>query len=649
MRALLKKGLYRAASVAVDRRIRTGIAEPTSIESEYRRRVGDLFGYLRANGLREGRDIVALAASHGRYRTDDLLDTLRRGRPRWAVRALLRGFAREPYLHLATLIADQARDSAEAADAALLLRVMADHLGPQAIRKEGRFRLVELLIEAGETDDLPDLLARMHIGRDDIAQPHLFTANAINPFGTAQTEVTDRLAPWLRSLNDMFALEDLEPIDIAPGEGAPFDRMHARASRDAAEGPLVTVIIPTYDPGPRLATAVESLLAQSHRALQILIMDDASPRAAADALDRWTERDPRIEVVHLPENNGPYLARNTAVAHHARGDYVTIHDDDDWSHPRKIERQVAHLEADSGFVANMTGSIRASDDLRFGRINGNPVWTQQGLNSLMVRRSVFDEIGYWDVLNRSADAEFNDRIRSWTQDRIPVIGRVPMTFYRIRWDSLSAGEFNRGYMDPRRRWYFHAYLDWHESARAKGESPHVPPDDRGTRPFSAPRDLLGPRSARTVAAVAADIVFASDFRVRGERAEVVCDEVEAALTRGRRVALLQLDSPALAADARIHPRILTAARHNDATVVASMDRVDARVVVVLDPTVLQFIPPERTAISAERLVLVDRVRDPSQGRLYEAEHVTTVAEALFGRRPEGTFESHPDPRPQEAE
>ncbi|WP_309067388.1 glycosyltransferase family A protein [Microbacterium sp.] len=640
MRALLKKALYRAAGVAVDRRVRSGPLTPTAVELAYLRREEELYGYLRANGSREGRDVLALAASHGRYRAADLLAALRSGAPRWALRARVKGFAREPYLRLATLLADQARNAAEAADAVLLLRTMADLLGPQAIRKEGRFRLVELLVAAGETHDLPGLLARMHIRREDIAQPHLFTANAVNPFAGDRPEDPAGADRWLDAINALFALDDLEPVELAPGDGAPFDRLRSRAARTAPYGPLVTVIVPTYDPGPRLATAVESLLAQSHQALQVLIMDDASPPAAAEALDRWTARDPRIEVVHLRENNGPYLARNIAVSAHSRGKYVTIHDDDDWSHPRKIELQVAHLEAESGSVANMSNSIRASDDLQFGRINGNPVWTQQGLNSLMVRRSVFDKIGYWDVLNRSADAEFNDRIRSFTQEGIPVVGRVPTTFYRVRWDSLSAGEFNRGYMDARRRWYYQAYVDWHQSERSAGGTPYIPADDRGSRPFAAPTDFLGSRSAGPDRSIAADIVFASDFRARGSRTEAVCDEVERALSGGQRVALLQLDSPALMPDARIHPRALSAARHENAEVVSLLDRVDSGIVVVLDATLLQFLPLERSAITTERLVLAEDTPQAGRDTLYHSERVISTCVTVFGRTPESGSGHH---------
>ncbi|MBF0817555.1 glycosyltransferase family 2 protein [Microbacterium paludicola] len=553
-------------------------------ERAYVDRADDLFVYLRVNGLPEGRDILALAASHGRHRLQDLLAAVAAPTP---AKSFRRRFERTALLQLVTLLADQPVDPSDTERAIALIQRLIERLGVRDVGKEARFRLLELLVESGRVGDLDALIEALHIGRDDRAQPHLLRANAANPFRSERDA-----GPWLAAVNGLLASEGLEPIAFTPGADEPFDRLSSAAASSDDDGPLVTVVIPTYDPGPRLATAVGSVLAQSHRRLQILIMDDASPGAAATDLDAWAERDPRIEVVHLPENGGPYLARNIAVSTYARGEYVTVHDDDDWSHPRRIERQVAHLEAHPDEVANMSSAVRVSDDMWFGRINGNPVWAQHALNSLMVRRTVFAEIGYWDVLNRSADAEFNDRIRAWTARRIPVVGAVPLIFYRVRWDSLSAGEFHRGYMDARRRWYFESYRHWHADELARGRAPFLPVDDRGDRPFSAPADLLGPRGA--VRRIEADARVVADFRDEG----VAVDGIAARLSSGQTVALLQLDSPRLARGARMRADVLALALHPGARVVSLRDDVVAPTTIVTDREALRFHPQARERLGA---------------------------------------------------
>lgn len=530
------------------------------------------FHYLRTNGITEGIDLLALAATRRRQRLEPFLGAIEDATSRRdsgeQLSALINTLDVPAARRLAILLADQGREG----EALLILDALARVLGPQSLLKEGRFVLAELMVEAGHSAQLEEMFARLHIRRDDPAQAWLLAANACNPFSVGSPE-TRAIDAWCGTVNEMFAADRLEPIRIAPGDEAPFDRIMSGSARIVDDGPLVTVVIPTYAPGRRIATAIESLLGQSHRSLQIIIADDASPADAAADLDRWTERDSRIEVLHLPENGGPYLARNTAVSERARGIYVTVHDDDDWSHPRKIESQVAHLEASRKAVANMVNGVRASDQLSFGRVNGNPVWAQQALSSLMVRREVFDQIGYWDLVNRAADAEFNDRIRSWTRERIPVVGRVPLMFYRTRWGSLSDGEFRRGYMDPRRRWYFQSYRAWHEACRADGIRPFVPVDNRGMRAFSAPADFLGSRAKKESRTIDADLVVVNDFRDRGGGVDRICSEIESTLAAGSQVAVVQVDSPDVPATGRIHPRVLRAALHDGAHVASLEDHV----------------------------------------------------------------------------
>lgn len=590
----------------------------STIASAYRRLRGEvspedaarLFAHLRVNGSEEGLDDLALAATRGRLRLDDLLETLARRGP-----AVAKRFEPRAARDLAMLLADLGRSG----EATVLFGAMVDVLGPRSLGKEGRFAYAELLVEAGLTHDLPALMDSLFITRDDAAQSWLLRANAANPFRADRES-----GEWLDAVSSMFAVDGLEPLTIATGDGAAFDRIRVAAT-EGMGGPLVTVIIPTYAPGPRLATAVESLLAQTHQSLQLLIMDDGSPADAASELDRWAARDPRIEVVHLPQNNGPYLARNIAVAEYARGEYVTVHDDDDWSHPGKIERQVAHLEAHPQVVANMCNGVRASDDLWFGRVNGNPVWTQQALSSLMVRRSVFERIGYWDVLNRSADAEFNDRIRSWTDGRIPVVGRVPLMLYRMRWGSLSDGEFRRGYMDPRRRWYFQSYRAWHESCRAEGRPPHLPVDDRAARVFSAPVDLQGSRQAEDLRRIDTHLVVATDFRDKGGAVEDAIGAVASSLERGETVGILQLDSPAADPAAVLDPRILRLGMHAGARIVSLKDAVSTPAVAIFGNAVLTYLPRTRSAIDAERVTIVSGDVDAAS---------RDVCRAVFGTAPD---------------
>ena len=80
----------------------------------------------------------------------------------------------------------------------------------------------------------------------------------------------------------------------------------------------------------------ESLAAQTWRELEVIAIDDASTDGGGECCDRWAEREPRLQVVHLPQNRGLFAARNERVRR-AAGAYLSFVDSDDWVEPSLIE------------------------------------------------------------------------------------------------------------------------------------------------------------------------------------------------------------------------------------------------------------------------------------------------------------------------
>lgn len=107
-------------------------------------------------------------------------------------------------------------------------------------------------------------------------------------------------------------------------------------------GDLVSVIVPIHNRAHLLRRSVGSLVHQSYRNLEILLVDDCStddPAAAVAALD-----DPRVRLIRRARNGGASAARNTGIAE-ARGEMIAFHDSDDICVFDKIERQVEALVA----------------------------------------------------------------------------------------------------------------------------------------------------------------------------------------------------------------------------------------------------------------------------------------------------------------
>ena len=95
--------------------------------------------------------------------------------------------------------------------------------------------------------------------------------------------------------------------------------------------PLISVIVPVYNAEAFLDQCLESIVAQTYRHLEIIVVDDGSTDGSETMCDRWAERDERIRVIHQP-NGGHSAARNTALDA-MTGELVMMVDSDDVVHP----------------------------------------------------------------------------------------------------------------------------------------------------------------------------------------------------------------------------------------------------------------------------------------------------------------------------
>jgi glycosyltransferase involved in cell wall biosynthesis len=108
-----------------------------------------------------------------------------------------------------------------------------------------------------------------------------------------------------------------------------------------SEPDLVTVIIPAFDAAATIDETLRSVRAQSHRRLEIVVVDDGSTDATAEIVRGHAALDRRVRLIQQP-NSGVAAARNRAIAE-AAGDYLAPIDADDLWRPDRIEKQLASL------------------------------------------------------------------------------------------------------------------------------------------------------------------------------------------------------------------------------------------------------------------------------------------------------------------
>jgi len=104
--------------------------------------------------------------------------------------------------------------------------------------------------------------------------------------------------------------------------------------------PPVSVVIPAYNREGSIVAAIESVLAQSWRDFELLVVDDGSTDGTLGAARSVS--DPRLRVIAAPRNGGAAAARNLG-ADEARGDWIAFQDSDDEWLPSKLGKQMARL------------------------------------------------------------------------------------------------------------------------------------------------------------------------------------------------------------------------------------------------------------------------------------------------------------------
>ena len=100
--------------------------------------------------------------------------------------------------------------------------------------------------------------------------------------------------------------------------------------------PLISVIVPVYNAGAYLEPCLASIATQTHPALQVLLVDNASADGSSEVCMQFCRKDPRFVYLPQQSNLGAAGARGVGVAH-AEGDYISFVDGDDLIHPQMLE------------------------------------------------------------------------------------------------------------------------------------------------------------------------------------------------------------------------------------------------------------------------------------------------------------------------
>lgn len=124
---------------------------------------------------------------------------------------------------------------------------------------------------------------------------------------------------------------------------------------------LISVIVPVYKVEDYLGRCVESILAQTYKNIEILLVDDGSPDKCPQICEEYAKKDKRIRVIHQ-ENKGLSGARNTGIDH-ARGEYLAFVDSDDKWSPHFLESLYRALKETGAEISQCRWEYMHGDEI----------------------------------------------------------------------------------------------------------------------------------------------------------------------------------------------------------------------------------------------------------------------------------------------
>lgn len=288
-----------------------------------------------------------------------------------------------------------------------------------------------------------------------------------------------RAGDWaggLAALDPMFARYGARPLRRdAALPGAAFDQLRGLGER-AEDGPKVSVVMTSFNSAAYLPTAVRSILEQSWRNLELIIVDDASTDETPAVLRALEQQDPRLRVILKSTNDGTYVSKNMGLLQ-ATGEFIALQDSDDWSHPDRLACSIGQLLRRPELIGLTTDWLRMTSEGEVVIKAGGQISHLCCISLVFRRAPVLERIGFFDSVRVAADLEFIQRLNLAFGERAAPRLRWPLLVGRARADSLTAHEdyglARTGFTAIRRDYHASAEA-WHARIRAGEAAPRMP-------------------------------------------------------------------------------------------------------------------------------------------------------------------------------
>lgn len=196
----------------------------------------------------------------------------------------------------------------------------------------------------------------------------------------------------------------------------------------SSNSPKVSVIIPTHNRAHLIGRSIQSVLNQTYKDFEIIVVDDGSTDNTREVIKEFQRKDKRIKCIRHEKNKGGSAARNTGIKL-ARGEYIAFQDSDDEWLPEKLEKQMGffkNMPAEVGIIYSDMWRITRNEKSYFYSPKIMPkhkiIYKQAldygvsniGIQTSLIKKEVFDKAGMFDEkFPRFIDLEFFIRLSKY--------------------------------------------------------------------------------------------------------------------------------------------------------------------------------------------------------------------------------------------
>lgn len=215
--------------------------------------------------------------------------------------------------------------------------------------------------------------------------------------------------------------------------------------------PTVTVVMPAYNSSQYLRESIESVLAQTFKNFELLVIDDGSIDNTPEIVHSYIQQDSRVKLISQT-NQGVSATRNRGV-NLSKSEYIAFIDADDTWFPEKLSSHLAHFKLDANLgvsfakvaFLNPQGKLAGIATTRLTQLKPqhflyeNPTIT---VSNLVVKREVFFNIGCFDTsMNYAEDLDFLLRVITSNKWKIEGLNKILMA-YRTTTSGLSSNLYS---------------------------------------------------------------------------------------------------------------------------------------------------------------------------------------------------------------